>query len=171
MAVGSVFRGLQFWIALAIIVLAAYVGISTFLNAEIVETHVRVGPFFIHHWFSLTGTAFIAFFTPFYYVLKRRSPHLLRGLLRVHVFGNLISVLLISNHFGHQLGRPAEFYPDLATGIVLYPVALLLVLTGFLMRFNFGVKNRRNWRFIHSSLTVTFYAIILVHVLHGFGII
>jgi hypothetical protein len=45
------------------------------------------------------------------------------------------------------------------------------VSTGFFQRFGLGRRLGRYWRFVHVSVTMSFYFIILVHVLHGLGII
>jgi hypothetical protein len=139
--------------------------------ADILQLHIYVGPYYIHHWLSWTGASFIALFTPFYYSLKRRNPQRIKALLGVHVFGNLLAFMFISIHFAQQISRPAQFYPDLGTGIVLYATVLLMVATGFSMRFQIGNMVRKTLRFIHTSTTVTFYLIILVHIMHGLGII
>jgi uncharacterized membrane protein YjgN (DUF898 family) len=101
----------------------------------------------------------------------RRNPQRIKTLLGVHVFGNLLAFMFISIHFTQQISRPAQFYPDLGTRIVLYATVLLMVATGFFMRFQIGNTARKTLRFTHTSTTVTFYLIILVHILHGLGII
>lgn len=166
----GIVTNLQFWLALILIfltVILAYASYSDLLN-EITE--IRISQYTLHHWFTIAGTFWIGIFTPIYYFMKRRYINKLRGLLYTHVFSNLISLTLISIHFAHQLGRPAQFYPDLGTGIVLYPTVILLVITGFFRRFNlFGGRNYVF--FLHKSLTITFYFVIIVHLLHGFRII
>jgi hypothetical protein len=135
-----------------------------------VELHVAIGPYYIHHWLSWIGASFVAIFTPIYYWMKRKYPTKIVNLLRVHVVGNLISVLFVSIHFTQQISRPAQFYPDLATGVVLYPTILLLAATGFIARFT-KIKHKNSLRFFHRAITLTFYFTILIHVLHGIGII
>jgi len=158
----------QLWLAVITVIVAFLLGSLIYL--DLLNTHFKIGEYFLHHWFSLTGTFFIALFTPIYYFLKRAYVTRFKALLVTHVFGNLISFLLISVHFAHQIGRPAQFYPDLGTGIVLYPSVILLVITGFLLRFK-PTKRARSLRFLHKSVTVTFYFVIVVHLLHGFGFI
>ena len=102
--------------------------------------------------------------------MKRKYPTKIVNLLRLHSIGNLISVLFISIHFTQQISRPAQFYPDLATGIVLYPTIILLAGTGLIIRFT-RIKNKNNLRFFHKAITLTFYFTILIHNLHGIGII
>jgi DMSO/TMAO reductase YedYZ heme-binding membrane subunit len=83
----------------------------------------------------------------------------------------MLSFLLISIHFWGQLGRPAQFYPDLGTGIVLYIVMVLLVWTGFSERFQILPKLGRKWKFLHINMATAFYLVILVHILHGLGLL
>ncbi|MDH5419374.1 MAG: hypothetical protein OEX06_03485, partial [Candidatus Bathyarchaeota archaeon] len=64
-----------------------------------------------------------------------------------------------------------QFFPKLGTGVTLVAAVILLVSTGFFQRFLIGRRLRRYWRFIHVSVTMSFYLIILVHILHGLGII
>ena len=125
----------------------------------------------MHHVLSWSGTLFITFFTPAYYLLKRRYPSKMRSLLGVHVIGNLIAFMFVSVHYAHHLGRPAQFFPKLGTGVTLLAALLLLISTGFLQRFGVMRSRAKHWRFIHVSVTLSFYIIILVHVLHGLGII
>lgn len=159
----------SFWIALLLILVTVSLMFAVYY--DVLQLHVSIGPYFIHHWLSWTGTTFIALFIPIYHWLKRRKPQRLKTLLGVHVFGNLISFMFISIHFTQQISRPAQFYPDLGTGVVLYASVLLLVSTGFLTRFQIAKSVGRSLRFIHLSVTVTFYLIILIHILHGLGFI
>jgi hypothetical protein len=159
----------SFWIALLVILVAAFLMFAVYY--DLIQLHVYIGPYYIHHWLSWTGTTFIAFFTPIYYWLKRSTPQSLKILLGVHVFGNLVSFMFVSIHFTQQISRPAQFYPDLGTGVVLYASMLLLVSTGFITRFQIAKSVGRSLRFIHQSVTIAFYLVILVHILHGLGFI
>ena len=159
----------SFWVALLLIIVTAFLMFAVYYH--LLQLHIYVGPFYIHHWLSWTGTTFIAIFTPIYHWLKRRKPQRLKTLLGMHVFGNLVSFMFISIHFTQQISRPAQFYPDLGTGVVLYASTLLLVATGFLLKFQIARSLGRSLRFVHLSVTVTFYLIILVHILHGLGFI
>ncbi len=159
----------QFWLSLIILILAILLASASYYDLinEIID--IRIIQYTLHHWFSIIGTLIIAVFTPIYYFTKHRYIRRLKVLLFTHVFINLISFALISIHFAHQIARPAQFYPDLGTGIVLYPTVILLVLTGFFRRFN--IFKGRRYFFLHRSLTITFYFVIVVHLLHGFRII
>lgn len=165
----SLLKNPSFWMALLLIIATPILMFTVYY--DILQLHVYIGPYYIHHWLSWTGATFIAIFTPIYYSLKRKNPQRIKTLLGVHVFGNLLAFMFISIHFTQQISRPAQFYPDLGTGIVLYATMLLMVATGFSMRFQIGNTARKTLRFIHTSTTVTFYLIILVHIFHGLGII
>ncbi len=134
-----------------------------------------VGPLRFGHWLGVLGTLFIALFTPAYYILKRRYPKRLKAMLNVHIFGNLFSFMFISIHFAQQMGRPPQFYPDLGTGVILYVTMVLLVSTGFLHRFKLleggGLYPPHRNRFLHISITLTFYLVIAFHALRNLGLI
>ena len=163
-------RNRHFWLGLFILIMTIFLSMATYFHW--VNVGFRIGPYFVTHWLSLIGVIFIALFSPFYYVLKRRKPLLLKTLILVHTYGNLLAFILISTHFASQMGRPAEFYPDLGTGVALYLIMLILVLTGFLHRFQIvGRLIPHQNRFLHVSVTTAFYLVIIVHILEGLQII
>ena len=169
-------RDLNLWAAIIILLITTYLSIATLLRWY--NFRIQVGPFYFTHWLGWIGASFIALYTPIYYILKRRKPRLVKTLIKVHVFGNLLAVMLISIHYAQQMGRPAEFYPDLGTGLVLYVVMFILVATGFLHRFGILRKFGRHSsffphqnRFLHIAITLTFYLVIVVHVLRNIGIL
>jgi len=165
----SVYRNQTFWIGIMLVIITLI--LMSLIYTDLLSFHITISGFFIHHWFSWAGTLFISFFTPAYVYYKRTKPLKLKNLLRAHVFGNLLALMLISIHFTHQISRPAQFYPDLGTGIVLYISVVLMALTGFMLRFKFLKSAGKTTRFLHSSTAIAFYLIILVHILHGLGII
>jgi hypothetical protein len=129
------------------------------------------GPFFFIHWLGLGSTVFIAVFIPFYYILKRKRPQNRKILLRIHVFGNLFSFFLISIHFAQNIGRLANYYPKIEDGIVLFLVLTIIVVTGFLERFQPAKKWVKYTKFVHRYIIVIFYVIIFIHTLQGLNII
>ena len=164
---------LNFWFALVMIFLAIFLLVAVYLNW--LSVSFFVGPLRFGHWLGVLGTLFIAFFTPAYYVLKRRYPRRLKAMLNVHIFGTLFSFILISVHFAQQMGRPPQFFPDLGTGVISYIATLILVSTGFLHRFKL-LEGRRIYpphrnRYLHLSITLTFYLVIVFHALRNFGLV
>lgn len=166
-------KDLTFWFALTIILLSLFLLILIFSGW--LNVSFFVGPLRLGHWLGILGTIIIAFFTPTYYILKRRYPKRLKAMLSFHIFGNLFSFMLISVHFAQQMSRPPQFYPDMGTGIVLYIAILMLVSTGFLHRFKL-LEGREIYpphrnRFLHLSMTLTFYLVIVFHVLRNLGLV
>jgi len=163
-------KDLDFWSAFVIILVTIYLMVATYLRW--VQLNFFVGPFRFTHWLVWIGTIYIAFVTPVYYVLKRRYPKRLKALVRIHVFSNLLAFVLVSVHFAQQIGRPPQFFPDLGTGLALYFIMFILVATGFLHRFHLlkSVNPHLN-RFMHISITMSFYIIIGIHILQGLNIL
>jgi hypothetical protein len=160
---------ISFWVALMILLVTIFLFLSSYFRW--VNFRFAIGPYAFHHWLGWIGTFYIAFSTPAYHILKRRIPRRMKMLLEIHCFGNLLAFTGISVHFGHQLGRPPQFFPELGTGVVLYAAVIQNVSTGFFQKFRIGKKLGRYWRFIHVSMTMSFYLVILVHILHGLKII
>ena len=152
--------------ALGFLMVAIY---SDWLNLSF-----RVNGLFFTHWLSWIGALFISIYTPIFYITKRLYPIQVNKLLNIHVFGNLLAFLLISTHFAGQVGRPLQFYPEGRTGVALFVITLLTVASGIVHRYNlipsfgrFEVPKRN--RFVHVSLSLSFYIVIVVHVLHNIG--
>ena len=127
-----------------------------------------VGPFRIIHYLAFIGTFYIAFGVILFSVLKRRNPQKYTTLLRFHAIGNLFAFLLVSLHFAGQLGR--SVFPELGTGLALYIGMMLLVGSGVALRFRLLGSNPNATRFVHTGVAVTFYIIIVVHILHGLNV-
>ncbi|MCW4044337.1 MAG: hypothetical protein NWE94_02320 [Candidatus Bathyarchaeota archaeon] len=160
----------EFWFALLMVFATACLMAADYFDW--VNFGFSVGPFRLNHWFVWIGTLYMALTVPIIAVLKRKRPSKYLSLLRLHVFGNLAAFLLVSLHFAGQIWRPAAFYPDLGTGIVLYIAMLLLVSTGFAKRFQLFPRIKyQNYRFVHTSSAMAFYLTITVHILHGLGIL
>ena len=156
----------------AFLVAVVIVGLTLFLMGgvyfHVFGLYESFEQFDYHHWLSAIGTTYLAIVTPIYYLMKRRYSNRLKTLVNIHMVGNLLAVMLISIHFALEIGRPLDAYPRLGTGIVLYATVLALVGTGFLLRFRQPKKTGgRSIRFVHTAVTVTFYFIIFVHILHG----
>jgi heme A synthase len=129
-----------------------------------------LGQFRFSHWLTIIGTSYIAIATSTFVVLKRVYPQKTKGLYRFHIFGNLLLFSLISIHFASQLGRPAANFPELGTGLAMYVAMTLQVASGFTQRFMSVNRHLKINKFVHASLIVVFFGVILFHVLHGLGI-
>ena len=90
---------------------------------------------------------------------------------RIHVFSNLFAFSLVSIHFAQQMS--SSFHPEDRTGLTTYIIVSILVITGFLNRFQLLGQGKvypphRN-RFLHISLTTAFYIVVIIHILHTLG--
>ena len=106
-----------FQVATSTLVAALVLPVLTYLYG--VPFDIPIGPFSLSHVFSYSGFFFIAFYTPAYYAAKRRYPLKVRNLVNAHMFGSLVSFLLISLHFGDEFHHILE-NGELALGGVLY---------------------------------------------------
>ncbi|OGN97294.1 MAG: hypothetical protein A2Z77_02440 [Chloroflexi bacterium RBG_13_51_36] len=159
----------KFYVAIALVLAIIIVSIGNYLRWW--DLHFYLGPEYLHHWLSFIGAGYIAIFTPIYSIMKRRSPKHFGTLLNIHVFGNLVAFLLVSIHFTQQMGRPAQFAPTLGTGLTLYIIVAIMVITGFVQRFQLAGSFLRSWRFVHVGLSLSFYIVVVIHILHNLGFI
>jgi hypothetical protein len=162
-------KSASFVLSLALVAIAIALSVATYNRW--LELRFEVGPTYFSHLLGWIGTLFIAIYSPIYLCLKHRRPNILKSLINVHSYGNLIAFVFISMHFAQQMGRPADFFPNLGTGLALFIAACILVVTGILRRFQLGKQLLGYYRTLHAGATVTFYIIIIIHILHGVGII
>ena len=164
------FKDSEFLLALSIVIVAALFMVATYLHW--INASFFVGPLRFSHWLAILGTSYIAIDTPAFVILKRFYPEKFKGLLRYHIFGNLLFFTLISIHFAGQLGRSVAFYPTLGTGLAIYIAMTLEVISGFAERFPLikQIDHKTN-QFIHASLVMVFFLVIIFHVLTALGIL
>ncbi len=158
----------DFWLVLFLMALAVMIVIAEWLRWFRLSAVIAGEP--VHHWFSWSGAIFIGLYTPVYAILKRRYPPRRNVLSRIHIFGNLLSIAAIALHFTHQLTRPAKTFPELGTGAALITVLAVLVITGSALRFQLTGQPYKTWRWIHSGVVLSFYFIVIIHILHGAGV-
>lgn len=149
--------------------------ITILIFFDFIDTGFFIGRLRFSHWMGIFGAAFIAFFAPLFYFLKRRYPKRYKILMNIHIFGFTTSFLLVSIHFAGQLSRPLQFYPDLGAGLALYIIVAVLVGTGYLFRYHpFKLKSGKISphfnRTLHISLISGLYIVMIVHVLLNFVI-
>lgn len=108
------------------------------------------------------GALFIAFFTPIYHELKKSYPAKIKPLLHFHVYGNIIAAMLVLLHCAQIIIQPRP-YSTFLTGILLDAIMILLLSTGFLLRFQPYL--RKLWRNMHIGVTIAFYVVLVLHVI------
>ena len=159
----------EFWLSLLILLVTLLFSAVAYVRWY--SLGFFVGSLFFVHWLGLAATVFIAVLVPLYYVLKRRRPQKLKTLLRLHVFGNLFSFLLVSIHFAQNTGRLSGFIPRLEDGFVLFLVLSIIVATGMLERFGARHKIVKYTKPVHRYAVAVFYLVMAVHVLQSLSII
>jgi hypothetical protein len=137
------------------------------LRLPFIQVNLFGATYSLTHWIGWIGTLYIAFATPVLPIIRRKAPIYFGKTLNIHIIGNLIAVLLVSVHFAHQVTRSTSSYPDLGTGIVLYAAMMLLVATGILRYSGIGKRFAKQLIFLHPAFAVTFYMVIILHILHG----
>jgi len=162
-------KSASFVASVILIVVAIILSVATYNRWLVLR--FEVGPVYFSHLLGWIGALFIAVYSPIYYYLKRRNPDKLKTLLNIHSFGNLIAFIFISMHFAQQMGRPADFFPNLGTGLALFIAVCTLATTGILRRFQLGKQFIGYYRTLHVGATMTFYIIVIIHILHGIGVI
>ncbi len=159
----------QFRLAVGLLVILIFVGVGTYMSLW--DLHFSIGPFFLHHWLSIIGGAYLLIFILVFAYMKRYTTVNRGTLLKVHVFGYLLAVIFISVHFAQQMGRPAEFAPDLGAGLATYLLLMVIVATGFMMRFGLLTQKRESWRLFHVGLSLSLFIVLVIHALQNFGIL
>lgn len=164
------FKDSEFLLALIFVIATALLMVLAFTH--LINVSFFVGPLRFSHWLAIIGTSYIAIGTPAFVALKRYYLGKYRGLLRFHIFGNLLFFTLISVHFAGQLGRSVAFFPSLGTGLAIYIALTLEVISGFAERFPLmkQISHKTN-KFIHASLVMVFFLVIIFHVLITLGIL
>jgi hypothetical protein len=119
------------------------------------------------HWIGWIGIFYLLVFTALSVVSKRKAIKLYPKLFRVHVVGNLLATVFATVHFMQQVTRPAENYPVLGTGVVLYISVIGLALSGYGSAFRFFRAEGKKARFLHTSLAVTLLMVVIWHIIHG----
>jgi len=144
-----------------IIIYAIGVRIPSPLISILGSTHSLI------HWIGWIGMGYLLVFMALSVVSKRKAIKLYPKLFRVHVIGNLLATLFVTVHFMQQITRPAENYPDLGTGVILFISVMGLALSGYGTAFRFFRTEGKKARFLHTSLAVTFLIVVIWHIIHG----
>lgn len=171
----NISKHFDFLCALSIILVAIVLSVLIY-NRVLIVNFIALNMRF-SHLLSIIGVIGIAVATPMFTLLKRSYPSSWMRLARFHIFGNLIFFTLIVYHFSSQMARSSSNFPDLGTGLAMFVAMGLQIAFGFTQRFGSQVRlghrllDVKTVKFVHASLVMVFYLIILFHVLHGFRII
>ncbi len=159
----------QFRLTVGLMLVNIFVVVGTYFRLW--NLRIPIGSFSLQHWFAIIGGAYLIIFVGLFIYLKRRDVVRIGTLMKVHVFGNLVAFIFISAHFGQQMGRPAASAPDLGTGLSTYLILLILVGTGFMMRFGLLKRRRETWHLLHLGISLSLFIVVVIHALRNFGIL
>jgi hypothetical protein len=152
-------RDLDLWGALVFVLFTILLSVLVIVDRS--SFSFSVGSDLFTHWAAWIGGFWIALFTPAYYFLKHRRSLRIKTWIRIHMFGNLVALMLISVHFWYWV-TSVSF---IGTGFALFVATLTLAVTGILYRFNITQRPKKYIRFIHVSMTTAFYLILVIHIL------
>ncbi len=155
-------ESIEFWIAA---ILIAFMPAVLILFNPASGGAVIAGNQDIFHWLAVTAAVYLALSTPVFFYAKHRLNEKYQPIMKLHVFGNILALLLITFHATFQ--TPVRFIKVALDflGPTLYISLMFLLITGFVMRFRFSGRYRPAFRYLHVSLVVTFYLLVFFHVM------
>jgi hypothetical protein len=157
-------QGLRVWLSFAAVAAGLVLAVLSYLR--LIPLGSDFGPYRLNHWAGWLSLGFIVIYAPLFTILKRRTPKVYQKLIRVHENGFILAFVLVSLHMGWQIRR--VFPPELGTGIAAYVSLLVLVATGIMQR-NWILATRiGTLRFVHLSMAVGFFLVIVFHVIRAF---
>jgi hypothetical protein len=109
---------------------------------------------------------FVVVYVPIFVILKKRNPRIYQKLMKMHEIGFIVAFMLVSLHIGAQIRR--VFPPEIGTGIVAYLSLLTLVVTGIMRKNQILATRMATLRFVHLSMVVSFFLVIVFHVIRAF---
>lgn len=162
-------KNIELWFSLLLLFLTFVISVISYQYWY--DLLFFIGSLFFVHWIGLIATIFIAILVPTYYILKRKKPKYIKKLLKIHVFGNLLSYLFISIHFSQNTGRLSQLFLRLEDGFIFFIVLSVLIVTGMIERFGRKPNLSKYIKSIHRYGVFLFYLIMLIHTLQGFNLI
>lgn len=157
-------RCLSIWLSSGAVVIGLALAVLSYLR--LLPLGYKLGPYWLNHWAGWLSMGFIIIYAPLFIILKKRGPKSYGKLMKVHQIGFLAAFILVSLHIGSQIRR--VFPPELGTGIALYVCLLILVVTGIMQRNRILTHRMSTLRFLHVSTVISFFLIIVFHVIRAF---
>jgi len=152
------------WLEFAAVLVGLALAVLSY--SDIIPLSYKLGPYWLNHWIGWLSFGFIIIYVPIFIILKKRSTKIYRKLIRVHEVGFLAAFVLVSLHIGSQIR--GVFPPELGTGIVAYVSLFVLVMTGIMQRNQMLTKRMSTLRFMHLSMVVSFFLVIVFHIIRAF---
>ncbi len=159
----------QFRIATGLLVLTLVMSVGTYLGWW--SLFIFIGPYALGHWLAIVAAAYLVIAVPLYAYLKRTTSVSRAGLVKFHVFGNLLAFLPIAVHFGLHMGRLADGPLRLGDGLAGFILILFVVGAGFMLRFGVAAAHRASVRTVHVGSSLSLVVVIGIHALRNFGLL
>ena len=157
-------RYLSIWLSFAAVAAGLVLAVLSYLG--LIPLGYKLGPYWLNHWVGWLSVGFITIYVPFFIILKKRNSKIYGTLIKVHEVGFIVAFILVSLHIGSQIRR--VFPPEIGTGSAAYVCLLVLVVTGIMQRNQILTKRTSTLRFVHLSMVVSFFLIIVFHVVRAF---
>lgn len=156
-------RYLSIWLSFTGVAVGLGLAILSYL--ELIPLDYTVGPYQLNHWAAWLGFGFVTIYVPLFIVLKKRYLKIYQKLIKVHEIGFITAFVVVSLHIGWQIRR--VFPPEIGTGVALYLCLFGLVVTGIMQRNRILASRANTLRFVHLSLVVSFFLIIVFHIIRA----
>jgi hypothetical protein len=157
-------RRLSIWLSFAVVAVGLVLAILSYLG--LIPLGYKLGPYWLNHWLGWISMGFIIIYVPIFVILKKRKPKIYQKLMKVHEVGFIVAFMLVSLHIGAQIRR--VFPPEIGTGIAAYLSLLALVVTGIMRKNQILATRLVTLRFVHLSMVVSFFLVIVFHVIRAF---
>jgi len=157
-------RYLSIWLSFAAVAVGLMFAVLSYLG--LIPLSYKLGPYWLNHWLGWLAMGLIAIYVPVFVILKKRTPKIYGKLIKVHEIGFIVAFMLVSLHIGSQIRR--VFPPEIGTGIAAYISLLALVVTGIMRKNQILATRMATLRVIHLSMAVSFFLVIVLHVVRAF---
>jgi hypothetical protein len=157
-------RRLSIWLSFAAVAVGLVLAILSYLG--LIPLGYKLGPYWLNHWLGWISMGFIIIYVPIFVILRKRKSKIYQKLMKVHEVGFIVAFMLVSLHIGAQIRR--IFPPEIGTGIAAYASLLALVVTGIMRKNQILATRMATLRFVHLSMVVSFFLVIVVHVIRAF---
>lgn len=155
---------LSIWLSFTAVAIGLVLAVLSYLG--LVPLGYKLGPYWLNHWLGWLSMGLIVIYVPIFVILKKRNPKIYPKLIKVHEIGFIVAFMLVSLHIGTQIRR--VFPPEIGTGIAAYVSLLALVVTGIMRRNQILATRAAILKFVHLSMVVSFFLVIVVHVIRAF---
>lgn len=157
-------RQLSIWLSFTAVAVGLVLAVLSYL--DLIPLGYKLGPYWLNHWLGWLSMGFVVVYVPIFVILKKRNPRIYQKLMKMHEIGFIVAFMLVSLHIGAQIRR--VFPPEIGTGIVAYLSLLTLVVTGIMRKNQILATRMATLRFVHLSMVVSFFLVIVFHVIRAF---